>query len=154
MTAMPLEPAKHEVARLPIRALRVSLWLGVFVDLAGAVAMRFLSRPLAEWLKVPVPIDDDFWPRYSAVFLVVVPLFYVIAALNPTRYLGNVAGAVLARLLGFAFYFGYFLRHDARQIFLCLAAMNLVFAAVYSWLLRPVGWSRVWASLRPGHGSP
>src|SRR3954464_14037889 len=101
MTAIPLEPTYREAPGLPVRALRVFLILGVLVDLTGAFAMRWLSRPLAEWLGVPVPIDNDFWPRYSAVFLVVVPMFYFIAALDPARYLGNVAGAIVARFLGF-----------------------------------------------------
>jgi hypothetical protein len=155
MTAIPLEPAYREAAGLPVRALRLFLLLGVLVDVTGAVAMRFLPRLLADWLGVPAPIDNDFWPRYSAVFLVVVPMFYLIAALDPARYLGNVGGAIVARFLGFTFYMRYFLHQpDAPQAFLWLAIMNLLFVGVYSWLLRRVGLSGLLASVRHAHGSP
>lgn len=154
MRAMRLELPDHDVVELPVRALRISLAVGIAVDLLGAVGMRLMPGEIAGMLGVPAPIDNDFWPRYSAVFLVVVPIFYLIAALNPARYLANAAGAVAARLLGFIFYLTMFSRDDTRKAFLFLAIMNLALAATHAWLIRPAGWSRVWASLRPAQALP
>jgi hypothetical protein len=153
-TTMPLELPDQEVVGMRIRGLRISLAIGIAVDLLGAVAMRYLPGQMAEMMGVSPPVDNDFWPRYSAVFLVVVPMFYAIAWLNPVRYIANAAGAVVARILGFGFYFKYFSLNDSRKAFLFLALMNLALAAAHYWLLGGrAGWSRAWASLRLPHRS-
>lgn len=148
-TTTPLELTDQEVVGMRIRGLRISLAFGIAVDLLGAVAMRWLPGDVARMWGLS-PVDNDFWPRYAAVFLVVVPMFYVIAWLNPGRYIANAAGAVVARILGFAFYFGYFLRHDTTKAFIYLAIMNLALAFAHYWLLGGhAGWSRALASVWP-----
>ena len=143
----------HEVVELPVGPLRFFLIAGAVVDLLGAIGFRFMPEQLASMMGVPVP-NTDFWPRYSAVFLFVLPFFYLIAAVNPARYLANAAAAVLARFAGFVFYLAMFLKYDSRKAFLVLASMNLAFAVIYWWLLRPTGWSRAWASLRSARELP
>jgi hypothetical protein len=149
MTAATLDSVYPEAAGLRIKTLRLGLVLNALIDVVGAIAFRWAPDTVTQWLGVKPP-QDEFWARYAAVFLVVVPMFYLIAALNPLRYLGNVVGAIVARLLGFGFYFGYYLRvAEARKPFLSLAFMNLAFAVVFAWLISSVGWWRALASLRP-----
>lgn len=148
-TTTPLELPDQEVVGMRVRWLRISLAVGIAVDLLGAVAMRWLPGDVANMMGLD-PVGNDFWPRYSAVFLVVVPMFYAIAWLNPGRYIANAAGAVVARILGFAFYFKYFGLNNARNAFLVLALMNLALAFAHYWLLGGhAGWSRAFASVWP-----
>jgi hypothetical protein len=72
-----------------------------------------------------------FWPRYAGVFLFVLPAFYLLAALDPNRYRGNINGAVFGRLLGFVFYLTYWM-FGADQRILYAALANLAFAAYYA----------------------
>lgn len=155
MTGLPLEPGYCAGTELPIVWLRRLLVAGVVVDLSGAAGLFLFPTALTEQLGVAV--DNDFWPIYSAVFLVVVPLFYMIGAQDPARYLGNVGGAIVARFLGFLFYTGYFFwPHETppRPIFLGLGIMNLVFAVAYTWVLGPRGRTCLVAAVRAAHAAP
>jgi hypothetical protein len=122
--------------------LRIGLVLGALVDLAGAISLRCFPWFTAHKLGLPMPSSLpvlDFWARYASVFLFVLPLFYFLTALKPTRYRGNVVVAACARTLGFFFYGTYYFQSPRDHWFLWLALMNILFAGWYAWELRRTG---------------
>lgn len=136
-------------ATLPVRALRNSLILGAIVDLSGAIPLLLFPQATARWLGVPVEGVLDFWPTYASVFLFVLPLVYVVTALNPERNLAMVAVAIIGRIMGAAIY-GYWWGPLGRPMaFLALALMNVAFAIYYFVVLGRSGRAQLKAALRP-----
>ena len=134
---------------LPVRALRTSLILGAIVDLSGAIPLLLFPQATARWLGVPVEGVLDFWPTYASVFLFVLPLVYGVTALNPSRTLAMIAVAIIGRLMGAAIYGYWWVPLGRLMAFLCLALMNVAFAAYYFWVLGVTGRAELRDALRP-----
>ena len=134
---------------LPLRALRISLILGAIVDLTGALPLLFFPQATARSLGVPVEGVLDFWPTYASVFLFVLPMVYLVTALNPARMLGMMAVAIAGRLMGAIAYGYWWMALGKPMAFLGLALMNLGFAIYYFLLLGPSGRAQLRDALRP-----
>jgi hypothetical protein len=143
---MPIDP--HPPVPLPLRALRISLVLGAVVDVSGGLALLLRPEATSAWFGVPVVGSLDFWPSYAAVFLFVLPLVYLVTALNPARMLPNVGVAIVGRLMGAVAYAVWYLPLDKPPALLGMVALNTAFALYYWNVLKPWGRAQLMASLR------
>jgi len=137
------------------RQLRFGLVLGAMVDVFGGLPLMLAPAFMERFLRLPVPPTQthgnlQFWPAYAAVFLFVLPVFYVLTAANPQRYLGNVVVSCFGRTMGALFYATYYFQFNGHFPFVILSALNLGFAIYYAWcLIRSGGWN-VMEALAPG----
>lgn len=115
-------------------SLRASLALGILLDLGVGTCMMFRPAAFLALTAVPPELYDAmaFWVRYVAVFLFVLPAFYMLPVLDPFRYVGNVKGAVFGRSLGFMFYLMYCIFGGAHWVFLGVGFVNLALALYYA----------------------
>src|SRR4051794_9216003 len=65
--------------------LRCWLLPGAVGDFAGAVQLFFSPEKTGRDLDTPP--QKGFWPNYAGVFLMVLTVLYVVAAMNPVRLL-------------------------------------------------------------------
>jgi hypothetical protein len=114
-------------------ALFWCLIAGAVVDVIGGLYLVLWTNNVLALTGVPEALYSQlaFWPRYVAVFLFVLPVFYSFAAFDPSRYVGNVWGAVFGRVLGASFYVMYWMVGGAAVLFLMAGLMNLAFALYY-----------------------
>lgn len=133
---------------LPLRALRISLVLGALVDISGGLALMFRPERTARWFGVPVEGLLDFWPTYAAIFLFVLPLFYLVTALNPTRLLANVGVAIVGRALGATAYAVWWPRLGKPNALAGMVVLNVAFALYYYAVLKPWGRAQLREALR------
>jgi hypothetical protein len=114
-------------------SLRRTLVLGSVFDVVAGSSMMVHPTYFLALTGVPDALAPAmvFWPRYAAVFLFVLPSFYMLAAFDPNRHRGNILGAVYGRLLGCVFYTAYWMAGGAHQVFLWAALVNLAFAVRY-----------------------
>jgi hypothetical protein len=138
----------HPPIPLPLRALRISLVLGAAVDIAGGVALLARPEQTARWIGVPVEGLQIFWPTYAAVFLFVLPMVYLVTALNPAQSLANVAVAIAGRFLGGVAYGLWYLPLGKPSALLGMIVLNFGFAYYYFHVLRPGGRAQMYAALR------
>ena len=115
-------------------SLRASLALGSVLDLGVGTCMMFRPAAFLAFTAVPLELYDAmaFWVRYVAIFLFVLPAFYMLPVLDPFRYVGNVKGAVFGRSLGFMFYLMYCIFGGAHWVFLGVGFVNLALALYYA----------------------
>ncbi len=133
---------------LPILQLRCALIIGALVDLLGAIKFAFF--PAGTLAEMQLPPGGAFWPRYAAVFLVVLAILYCVTAINPARSLANIGVAIVGRTLGMAFYMVFALVTPGTQrLVVVLSVANLVFAGWYFIALGPSGRQQLYAALRP-----
>lgn len=121
-------------ALFAVRSIQAAFVLGALVDVGGGLLLRARSSWTARHLDFPVPPQLLFWPQYASVFLFVLPVFYLVTAIDPVGYLLNVYCAIWGRALGSAFYLRYYFKfpeHRDRKWLLVLAAGNAVFAVWY-----------------------
>ncbi len=133
---------------LPLRALRISLVLGALVDIGGGIALLVEPERTARWFGVPVEGHLIFWPTYAAIFLFVLPLFYLVTALNPTRLLANVGVAIVGRALGAAAYAIWWPTLGKPNALAGMVVLNLAFALYYYVVLKPWGRAQLRDALR------
>lgn len=143
-----MSPVPHPPVPLPVRALRISLVLGALVDLSGGLALMLRPESTSAWFGVPVAGMLDFWPSYAAVFLFVLPMLYLVTALNPTRLLANVGVAIVGRLMGALLYGAWYLPLNKPLALLGMVALNVGFALYYFTVLKPWGRAQLLATLR------
>src|SRR4051794_24781684 len=78
--------------------LRIALVVGSIVDVVTGAGMMICPGQFLALVRMPPMLRaaPEFWPRYVAIFLFVLPWFYMVPALDPDlgRYRGNVLGAV------------------------------------------------------------
>lgn len=79
------------------------VWLGIFANLALAVPTLLAPAQMLAWTGLPVA-DPLLWPRFAALLLVLLSIFYVPAALDPDRYRITAWSAVGSRLAGVLFF--------------------------------------------------
>jgi hypothetical protein len=82
------------------------LWLGILANLALAIpALLVPARFLAmSGLPAAAPL---VWPRFAALLLILLSIFYMPAGIDPVRYRAIAWIAVGARLAGVIFFVGF-----------------------------------------------
>jgi bacteriorhodopsin len=143
------------------RAFRVTVWIGVLVNFSLALAAIFAP----DWLLRTMGFDvayPNIWPRFAGWLLILLSLFYIPGANDPTRYRANAVLSVCARFAGVAFFTGAVLLVGFSTRYLLFGLIDLVFAvptAVLLWLaIRRLGSDRareqqLRASLLPTAGA-
>src|SRR3954468_21849280 len=138
-----------EARDLPVRGLRVGLIPGAIIDPSGAIPLLLFPSAVAAWLGEPVPSALNFWPMYAAVFLFVLPVFFLPGAAAPARNIVIIVGAIIGRLAGALFYAVCFFLLTKPVIFASLSIANLLFALYYAGALGPAGRMLIRGALRP-----
>ena len=119
----------------PERAFQITVWLGVAVNFAFALAA--LVDP--DWLLGKLgdgTADPNIWPRFAAWLLMLLSLFYIPAAQDLHRYRANALLAVVARAAGVLFFVGAVVLLDFAARYLVFGLIDLVFAVpsgVFLW---------------------
>ena len=116
------------------RQLRISLVLGSLYDATFAVVNLIVPATGARLLGIAMPADEVYL-RFTGVFLILLALFYMLPAIHPGRYLGNVTVAIIGRTLGAIFLFVAVIGWGRPQAFLLLGAADLLFALLHAVLL-------------------
>ena len=107
---------------------------GALYDLAFAAAILFFPVPAARLLGLALPADPVYL-RLNGVFLVLLAALYLLAFLEPRRYLGVVVVAIGGRILG-AVYLAWVWAGAGPIAFAGLAGGDLFFALLHAFLLR------------------
>jgi hypothetical protein len=93
----------------PATALRWfsrATWIGIAANLALAIPTLAAPEALLARNGLP-PAMPVLWPRFAALLLILLSVFYVPAALDPVRYRASAWLAVAARLAGVVFFVGF-----------------------------------------------
>ena len=122
-------------------ALRFSLLVGAVYDLVLAVVLLVRPSFASGLLGVPLP-SPEFYLWLIAVLLVMLSLFYLLAAYDPMAYAGNVLVAILARGAAGAVLAWAALRQPELAGLFVLAGVDLLFAAVHAVCWFPIRRSR------------
>jgi hypothetical protein len=126
--------------------LKCSLLLGALVDCVGAIQLLFFTKKTERDLQIP--LQEGFWPTYAAVFLMVLTVLYVVAAMDPVRLLPIVGVAIVGRLIGGAFYYRYAWKKPGRQwLLFAFGTMNIALLFAYALILQRDGLLKIWAFL-------
>ena len=96
-----LTHVRHGLATVWFRRL---MWLGIAANLALALPTLIVPVMVLELFGLPVP-SVIMWPRFAALLLVLLSLFYMPAAIDPIRYRPNATLALVSRLAGVLFFF-------------------------------------------------
>lgn len=113
-----------------LRLLRVSLLAGAFYDFVFATLMLAAPELPGRLLGLPLP-GEAFYLWLMAIFLYMLGLLYLAAAMKPRRYTAVIAVAVAGRLAGaLAFTVAAFSRPDLAGLY-PLAAADFLFAAAH-----------------------
>ncbi len=113
------------------RRLRASLVVGALYDLVFAAILLAAPRAGSIALRIPMP-DQQVYLRFTGVFLAALAMFYLLPALHPGRYLGNVVVAVGARTAGAAFLVTAATVFDQPPALLALGAGDAIFALAHA----------------------
>ena len=79
------------------------MWVGIVANLALAIPTLFFPERLMAWIDLPVA-NPVMWPRFAALLLILLSVFYIPAAVDPDRYRVTAWSAVLSRLAGVLFF--------------------------------------------------
>lgn len=82
------------------------VWLGIAANLALAIPTLLMPARMLTFSRLPVT-EPVLWTQFAALLLILLSAFYVPAALDPRRYSLVAILAVLARLAGVVFFFGF-----------------------------------------------
>jgi len=115
------------------------LWLGVIANLGLAVPTLVAPAQMMALSNFP-PATPLVWPRFAALLLILLSVFYMPAGLDPNRYRVVAWIAVMARLAGVIFFVGF---QEAE--YRMLGYFDLVFfvpEVLLLWRLPPAGVAR------------
>ncbi|HEU0301744.1 MAG TPA: hypothetical protein VFR37_19985, partial [Longimicrobium sp.] len=109
------------------RAFRITVWIGVIVNLTlGAAALVAPDWFLTAWgVDVAYP---NLWPRFAAWLLILLSLSYIPGANDIHRYRANAVLQVVARFSGVVFFTGAVLVLGFSRRFLLFGLLDLAFA--------------------------
>jgi hypothetical protein len=82
------------------------LWIGIAANLALAIPTLFLPEQLMALSGLPAA-SPVLWPRFAALLLILVSLFYMPAGIDVDRYRPVAWLAVGSRLAGVVFFLGF-----------------------------------------------
>jgi hypothetical protein len=79
------------------------MWLGIVVNVGLAIATLVAPARILALNGLP-PASPLLWPRFASWLLILLSVFYIPAAADPSRYRLNAKLAVLARFAGVMFF--------------------------------------------------
>ena len=79
------------------------MWIGILANLALAVPTLLFPERMLEFTNLPLA-TPIMWPRFAALLLILLSIFYTPAAVDPDRYRATAWMAVLSRLAGVLFF--------------------------------------------------
>jgi hypothetical protein len=79
------------------------LWIGIGANMAMALPTLVAPERMIALVALP-PASPVLWPRFAALLLLLLSVFYMPAAIDPDRYRATAWSAVGARLVGFVFF--------------------------------------------------
>jgi hypothetical protein len=97
------------------------LWVGIAANLALAIGVIAAPAFMLTLNRLP-PAEPLLWPRFAALLLVLLSIFYMPAGVDPDRYRANAWMAVGSRLVGVVFFLAF---QDA--VYRNLGLVDLVF---------------------------
>jgi hypothetical protein len=126
------------------------LLLGAFYDALFGVLVYFFPTQTTTFFHLLVPPEGvgSLWLRLDGIFLIIVPLFYLLAAADPDRYLGIVLVCIFGKAWSVGFYLHYVFWLGAPPMFLTYAILDTIFFFLHIWALGPDRMRRVRNSLR------
>ena len=86
-----------------LRWFRRIMWLGILSNLALALPTLAMPERMMQLAGLP-EADPLLWPRFAALLLILLSVFYMPAAIDPARYRASAWLAVGARLVGVVFF--------------------------------------------------
>lgn len=96
------------------------MWIGILANLALAIPTIVAPARMMTLTNLP-PVEPLLWPRFAALLLVLLSIFYMPAANNPDRYRTTAWTAVGSRLAGVLFFL------TQPRVYLMLGMFDLVF---------------------------
>jgi hypothetical protein len=109
------------------RAFKITVWIGIFVNLGCAVAAVFAP----DWFLTTLGFDvayPNLWPRFAGWLLILLSLFYIPGANDLNRYRANAWLSVVARVSGVVFFTAAVVIVDFSARYLLFGLIDLVFA--------------------------
>jgi len=79
------------------------LWIGIVANIALALPTLVAPARMLALTALP-PASPMLWPRFAALLLLLLSVFYMPAGIDPDRYRATAWSAVGARLVGFVFF--------------------------------------------------
>jgi hypothetical protein len=105
----------------PGQWFRRVLWVGIAANLVLAVGV--IMNPAAMLIRFSLPEASPLlWPRFAALLLVLLSVFYMPAGIDPDRYRANAWMAVASRLVGVIFFLVF-----QAPVYRTLGLVDLVF---------------------------
>jgi hypothetical protein len=89
-----------------VRWFKRVLWIGIAANLALAIPTLLAPEPLMALSGFP-PASPLLWPRFAALLLILLSLFYMPAGIDVDRYRSVAWMAVASRLAGVVFFLGF-----------------------------------------------
>jgi len=117
------------------------MWLGIIANFALAVPTLLAPERMLEFVGLPAA-TPLLWPRFAALLLILLSLFYMPAAIDPVRYRLVAVVTLVSRLAGVVFFVGF--QQAEYQMF---GYFDLVFLVPQTLLLFSFGRSTI-----PGRG--
>jgi len=79
------------------------MWVGILANFALAIPTVLFPERMLEWINLPLA-TPIMWPRFAALLLILLSVFYMPAAVDPDRYRATAWMAVGSRLTGVLFF--------------------------------------------------
>jgi hypothetical protein len=80
------------------------MWVGIIANLALAILTLLYPAMMLARNSLP-PAEPLLWPRFAALLLILLSVFYMPGAIDPDRYRANAWLAIASRLVGVVFFF-------------------------------------------------
>jgi len=88
------------------RWFRRVMWLGIVANMALAVPTLLAPERMIEFVGLPAA-TPLLWPRFAALLLILLSLFYMPAGIDPVRYRLVAWLTLVSRLAGVVFFVGF-----------------------------------------------
>jgi hypothetical protein len=82
------------------------MWLGIIANFALAVPTLLAPERMLEFVGLPAA-TPLLWPRFAALLLILLSLFYMPAGIDPVRYRLVALLTLVSRLAGVVFFVGF-----------------------------------------------
>ena len=82
------------------------LWIGIVANLGLAIPTLAATERMIAFSRLP-PATPLLWPRFAALLLILLSVFYMPAGVDPQRYRVVAWLAVASRLAGVIFFVGF-----------------------------------------------
>jgi hypothetical protein len=82
------------------------MWLGIIANFALAVPTLLAPQRMIDFVGLPMA-TPLLWPRFAALLLILLSLFYMPAGIDPVRYRLVALLTLVSRLAGVVFFVGF-----------------------------------------------